>query len=78
MTESSQEQKDFLQRCIFLIWDFVTKKYDLAEIVKGDSVFCATGITSGDLVTGIKIEEDKFISETLLKINFATITSTIK
>ena len=46
--------------------DDLTKKYDLAEIVKGDSVFCATGITSGDLVTGIKIEEDKFISETLV------------
>ena len=29
MTESSQEQKNFLQECIFLIWDFVTKKYDL-------------------------------------------------
>ena len=32
----------------------------------GDSIFCATGITSGDLVKGIKIEEDKFISETLV------------
>lgn len=46
--------------------DDLTKKYDLAEIIKGDSVFCATGITSGDLVAGIKIEEDKFISETLV------------
>ena len=42
------------------------KKYNLNEIVSGDSIFCATGITSGDLVTGIKIEDNKFISETLV------------
>ena len=42
------------------------KKYELNEIVKGDSIFCATGITSGDLVSGIEIEDDKFISETLV------------
>ena len=43
-----------------------TKKYDLNEIVKGDSIFCATGITSGDLLSGIKIEKDRFISETIV------------
>ena len=42
------------------------KKYELNEIVSGDSIFCATGITSGDLVSGIKIEDNKFISETLV------------
>ena len=42
------------------------KKYELNEIIKGDSIFCATGITTGDLVSGIKVEEDKFISETLV------------
>ena len=42
------------------------KKYELNEIVSGDSIFCATGITSGDLVEGIKIENDEFISETLI------------
>ncbi len=47
------------------IKDF-TKKYELNEIVSGDSIFCATGITSGDLVSGIKIEGDEFISETLI------------
>ena len=44
----------------------LTKKYELNEIVKGDSIFCATGITPGDLVSGIKIENNKFISETLV------------
>ena len=42
------------------------KKYELKEIIKGDSLFCATGITSGDLVSGIKIENNEFISETLV------------
>ena len=42
------------------------RKYDLNEIVTGDSIFCATGITSGDLVSGIKIEDNKFVSETLV------------
>ena len=44
----------------------LTKKYELNEIVTGDSIFCATGITSGDLVRGIEIQGDEFISETLV------------
>ncbi len=44
----------------------LTKKYDLNEIVSGDSIFCATGITSGDLISGIEIEDNKFSSETLV------------
>jgi len=43
-----------------------TKKYDLNEIISGDSIFCATGITSGDLVSGIEIHNNEFISETLI------------
>jgi len=42
------------------------KKYELNEIVSGDSIFCATGITPGDLVSGIEIKNDKFYSETLI------------
>ena len=44
----------------------LTKKYELNEIVVGDSIFCATGITSGDLVSGIEINDNDFISETLV------------
>jgi len=44
----------------------LTKKYELNEIVTGDSIFCATGITSGDLVAGIKIQNNDFVSETLV------------
>jgi fructose-1,6-bisphosphatase II / sedoheptulose-1,7-bisphosphatase len=42
------------------------KKYELNEIVTGDSIFCATGITSGDLVAGIEIQGNDFLSETLV------------
>ena len=44
----------------------LSKKYELNEIVSGDSIFCATGITSGDLVSGIKIKDNQFFSETLV------------
>ena len=44
----------------------LTKKYELNEIVSGDSIFCASGITSGDLVSGIQINGNEFISETLV------------
>ena len=42
------------------------KKYDLKEIVRGDSIFCATGITTGDLISGIKVQGNKFVTETLV------------
>ncbi len=44
----------------------LNKKYELKEIVKGDSIFCATGITSSDVLAGIKIENNKYTSETLV------------
>ena len=46
--------------------DDFDKKYNLNEIVSGDSIFCATGITTGDLVSGIKIDNNIFYSETLI------------
>jgi len=42
------------------------KKYELNDIIKGDSLFCASGITTNEVLNGIIIEEDKFISETLV------------
>ena len=44
----------------------LSKKYDIKDIIKGDSIFCATGITSGDLVNGVKIKGNKYITETLI------------
>jgi fructose-1,6-bisphosphatase II / sedoheptulose-1,7-bisphosphatase len=56
------------------------KKYELNEIVKGDSLFCASGITTSEVLNGIIIDEDKFISETLVthkNTNFKKIVKSI-
>ena len=42
------------------------KKYELSEIIKGDSIFCATGITTSDVLAGIKIKDKEYTSETLI------------
>ena len=44
----------------------LNKKYELNEIVKGDSIFCATGITSSNVLSGIDINDNKYTSETLV------------
>ena len=44
----------------------LNKKYEIDEIVRGDSIFCATGITSGDLMSGIVKKKDKFVTETII------------
>ena len=49
------------------------KKYELSEIVKGDSIFCATGITSTEMVGAVKKENKKFITETLVTHKESTI-----
>jgi fructose-1,6-bisphosphatase II / sedoheptulose-1,7-bisphosphatase len=58
----------------------LNKKYELNEIVKGDSLFCATGITSSEILKGIIIDGNKFISETLVthkNTNFKKIVKSI-
>ena len=44
----------------------LNKKYELNEIVKGDSIFCATGITNSDVLSGIDINNNNYTSETLV------------
>ena len=44
----------------------LNKKYDLNELVKGDSIFCATGITDSEVLKGITINNNECISETLV------------
>ncbi len=41
------------------ITDF-NKKYDIQDMVKGDVIFCATGVTSGDIAKGVKDLGNKF------------------
>tara|TARA_B100000003_G_scaffold199515_1_gene205428 strand:+ start:1195 stop:2142 length:948 start_codon:yes stop_codon:yes gene_type:complete len=44
----------------------LNKKYDLKEIIKGDSIFSATGITTGDIVEGIRKKNNELFTETLV------------
>ncbi|MDB2359189.1 class II fructose-bisphosphatase [Candidatus Pelagibacter bacterium] len=72
-------EKDIIEAKSMGITD-LNKKYELNEIVKGDSLFCASGITTNEVLNGIIIEEDKFISETLVthkNTNFKEIVKSI-
>jgi fructose-1,6-bisphosphatase II / sedoheptulose-1,7-bisphosphatase len=44
----------------------LNKKYELNEIIKGDSIFCATGITNSEVLAGINIKDNNYTSETLV------------
>ena len=54
------------QRAIKMGIKDLNKKYQLNEIVKGDTIFCATGITSNELVGGIEIKNGRFVTQTLV------------
>ncbi len=45
--------------------DDMNKKYNIEDMVKGDVIFCASGVTNGDLVNGIIDLGNHFQSETL-------------
>ena len=38
----------------------INKKYDIKEMIKGDVIFCATGVTDGDILKGIVDKKDSF------------------
>jgi fructose-1,6-bisphosphatase II / sedoheptulose-1,7-bisphosphatase len=60
--------------------DDLNKKYELKEIVKGDSIFCATGITNSKILNGIRFNNNEIISETLVthkSLNFKKIVKKI-
>ena len=45
------------------ITDF-NRKYNIDDLVKGDVIFCATGVTSGDLAKGVKDLGNEFLVNT--------------
>ena len=47
----------------------LNKKYEINEIVRGESFFCATGITSGELMNGVIKEDNNYITETIFTYN---------
>ena len=54
------------------------KKYSLQDMVKGDVIFCASGVTDGDFVKGIKNNGDVFVAETLTLHNSSKTNKIIK
>ena len=56
----------------------LNKKYNIEDMVKGDVIFCATGVTDGDFVKGIKDLGKSFQSETLVLHKSSKINKIIK
>jgi fructose-1,6-bisphosphatase II / sedoheptulose-1,7-bisphosphatase len=54
------------------------RKYELNEIIKGDSIFCATAITDSDLLSGIKFKKDQYYTETFVTHKKSNLKETIK
>ena len=71
------DDKDILDAKKMGITD-LNRKYDLNEIIKGDSIFCASGITNSQVLSGIKIEKDSYITETLVTHKSSNIKEIIK
>jgi len=44
----------------------LNKKYNIKDMIMDDVIFCATGVTDGDFVNGIKDLDDYFSAETLV------------
>ena len=42
------------------------KKYYLNDIVRGDVIFCAGGVTDGELLKGIRIDKNNFLADLLV------------
>jgi fructose-1,6-bisphosphatase II / sedoheptulose-1,7-bisphosphatase len=71
------KDKDIIEAKQMGITD-LDKKYELNEIVKGDSIFCATGITNSDVLAGIKTQDNNYISETFVTHKSSNLKEIIK
>src|SRR6056300_898780 len=56
----------------------LNKKYELNEIIRGDSIFCSTGITTSEMLAGVKINNKKYTTETLVTHKSLKFKETIK
>ena len=56
----------------------LAKNRNINDMIKGDVIFCATGVTTGDLVNGIKTSKDFFEAETLVLHKSGKINKKIK
>ena len=60
------EEENDINRAKHMGINELKRKYQLNEIVSGDSIFCATGITDSDIIKGITIENNTYYSETFI------------
>ncbi len=70
-------EKDITEANLMGISD-LDKKYELNEIIKGDSIFCATGITTSEALAGIQIKDNEYISETIVTHKDSNLKKTLK
>ena len=59
----NQDEKDRVKKLGIVD---LRKKYNVEDMIKGDVIFCATGVSDGDLVRGIRNFDNFFESETLV------------
>ncbi len=58
------QDDDEIKRAINLGINDFKKKYYLNDLVKGDVIFCSSGVTDGELVAGVKIKDKEYVTET--------------
>ena len=51
------------------------KKYDMSEMASGDVIVCATGVTDGGLLSGVRFGQDVIETETIV---YRSITGTVR
>ena len=51
------------------------KKYDMKELASGDVIVCATGVTDGGLLSGVRFGQDVIETETIV---YRSITGTVR
>ncbi len=54
------------------------KKYTISEMVKGDVIFCATGVTDGDILNGIIDKGDSFEANSYVLHKYQKISKKVK
>lgn len=59
----NEEEKEKARKCGIIDFD---KKYNLKDLIKGEVYYLSTGVTSGDILKGVKVNEDSIETETLI------------
>ena len=68
---------DEVQRAKKLGITNLNKKYSIDDMIKNDVIFCATGVTDGDMLKGIKINDDTFEANSFILHKSQNISKTI-